>query len=229
VVAAPQYNGSSIYIVFRNPHSETKATGPGRANGPFTLIDDDGYILPVFAAANWLDDEDDVFPYAGNERLAVAHVIRHGGGEESTKRTAQGLHIVPVLPAQQSVLSIVVGPPLLPSDPVCAGFYWSWRHQDLDGDGTPEIEIGPRQNEAGDIVPRAVYRWSKANQRYDGPEGSVESGFLRVDSASVQGACCPYSSAIEQFVAARRKLSTPGDPSAVRRDDCSNGKTFISR
>jgi hypothetical protein len=60
-------------------------------------------------------------------------------------------------------------------------------------------------------------------QRYDGPDGSVESGFLRVDSEPAQGACRPYSSAIERFVSDRRKLPIPADRSAVRKNDCTEG------
>ena len=227
VILAPQPDRSPIYIVFRNPGYASEVAGPGKPKGPFTLFDSEGYILPVFGAANFLEEEDDVFGYAGDDRLAIAHAIRYGGGEDSAKWTAQALHIVPVLPAQRSVLTVVVGPPILSSDTVCAGFYWSWRHRDLDDDGVPEIEIGPRQNDAGDIRPRAVYRWSRKEQRYEGPSGSVESGFVRVDSTALHGTRCPYGSAIERFVSERRKLVTPGDPSAVRKNDCGRGMNII--
>ena len=227
VIPAPQADGMRIYIVFRNPRYASEDAGRGKPKGPFTLIDSGGYLLPVFGAANFLEDEDDVFAYEGTDHLAVAHVIRHGGGEKAAKWTAVALHVVPVHAAQRSVLSVVLGPPLLPSDPVCAGAYWSWRHQDLEGDGIPEIEIGPRQNDAGDILPRGVYRWSRSEQRYEGPPGSVESGFGRVDSTAATAGCCPFGSAIERFVTERRKLPVPGDPSAVRKNDCGKGITII--
>jgi hypothetical protein len=226
VVLAPQADGTSIYIVFRNPRYPSEVAGPGRPKGPFTLIDSEGYLVPVFGAANVLDAEDAVFAYDGTGQLAVAHVIREGGGENSSRWTAVALHVVPVRPAQRSVLTVVLGPPILPSDPVCAGAYWNWRLRDLDADGIPEIEVGPRQNDVGDILPRAVYRWSKSEQRYEGPVGSVESGYIRLDSTPAEGGCCPYGSAIERFVTERRKLPVPGDPSAVRKNDCGKGITF---
>lgn len=227
VIPAPQNDGTRIYVVFRNPRYASADAGPGKPKGPFTLIDSEGYLLPVFGAANFLEEDDEVFAYEGSDRLAVAHVIRHGGGEESSRWTAVVLHVVPVRPAQRSVLTVVLGPPILPADPMCAGSYWSWRHRDHDGDGIPEIEAGPRQNDAGDILPRAVYRWSKNEQRYEGPLGSVESGFVRVDSTAAAGGCCPYGSAIERFVTERRKLPVPGDPSAVRKNDCGKRISII--
>jgi hypothetical protein len=101
-----------------------------------------------------------------------------------------------------------------------------------------EIREGDRVSYAGNAGVKFIVEritglpgpdWFFEDQRCDGPTGSVESGFLRVDSTPVQGACCPYSGVIEQFVSERRKLSTPGDPSAVRKNDCSDGITLISR
>ena len=59
-------------------------------------------------------------------------------------------------------------------------------------------------------------------QRCDGPDGSVESGLLRVDSEPVQGACRPYSSAIERFV-------SDGENSPFRRIDQQFGKMTALR
>jgi hypothetical protein len=225
VITAPQDDGSSIYVVFMKAEHPSDEAGLGKPKGPFFLIDSEGYILPVFGAANYLDKDDAVFAYAGDTRLAVAHVIRHGGDRNSS---AQVLHIVPVTPSQQSALSVVVGPPTLESESTCLGFYWKWQRRDLDGDGIPEIEIGPKQNKADGVLPRAVYRWSKDTQRYDGPNGSAENGYLRVDTSPHEGACCPYSKAIAQFVLDRRQLPRPTDlEEAVRTDDCLHGELKI--
>src|SRR5262249_1278616 len=134
------------------------------------------------------DEEDDVFAYAGDDRLAIGHIIRHDPGKDSPDWTAQVLHIVPILPVQHSVLSVVVGPPIRHSD--CNGFYWTWRHRDLAGDGIPEIESGTRTSNAGDITPRAVYGWVKETSRYEGPSGSVEAGFVRLDATRTVDGCC---------------------------------------
>ena len=198
------------------------ATGhAGLPKGPFNLFDNDGYIIPVFSAANLLGEDDDFFAYAGDSRLAIAHVILHGAKRDAPiDWTTQVLHIVPITPSQQSVLSVVVGPPTYGFDDGCDGVYWGWRHTDRDEDRVPEIEIGSLQNYQWDILPRAVYRWSVLSEQYEGPTGSVEEGFVRVDTQSHDDACCPYCSAIEQFALARQQLPIPGDPSAVRRSRC---------
>jgi len=60
------------------------ATGhAGLPKGPFTLFDNDGYIIPVFSAANLLGEDDDIFAYAGDSRLAIAHVILHGAKRDA--------------------------------------------------------------------------------------------------------------------------------------------------
>jgi hypothetical protein len=57
-----------------------------------------------------------------------------------------------------------------------------------------------------------------------GPFTLIDSGGL--DSTPTDGGCCPYGSAIERFVTERRKLPVPGDPSAVRKNDCGKGITI---
>ncbi len=163
----------------------------------------------------------DLFAYAGDSRLAIAHLILHGAKRDARiDWTAQVLHIVPVTPSQQSVLSVVVGPPTSGFDDGCDGASWGWRHTDRDSDGIPEIEIGPLQNDQWEILRRAVYRWADWSEQYEGPAGSVEEGFVRVDTQSHDDACCPYYRAIEEFALARHQLPTPGDPTAVRRSGC---------
>jgi hypothetical protein len=222
VVAVHQESGPSMYAVFRRPDYDVPEAGPGLPKGPFTLFDGDGYIVPVFSGANLIEADGDLFAYAGDTRLAIAHLISHGGTSNGpTDWTALVLHIVPITPNQRSVLSVVVGPPTYGIDDTCnGGVYWGWRHADRDGDGIREIEIGPLQNREGDIIPRAVYRWSVPSEQYEGPTGSVEDGFVRVDTQPQDGACCPFYGAIERFALARRQLPTPGDPSAVRRSRC---------
>jgi hypothetical protein len=221
VVVAHQEPDPPVYVVFRRPSYDADGVGPGLPKGPFTLFDSEGYIIPVFSAANLLGEDDDLFAYAGNSRLAIAHLILHGASRDAPiEWTTQVLHIVPITPLQQSVLSVIVGPPTYGFEDGCDGVYWGWRRADQDDDRIPEIEIGPFQNREGDILPRAAYRWSVQSEQYEGPSGSVEEGFLRVDTQRHGNECCPYYTAIEQFALARHQLPTPGDPTAVRRSRC---------
>lgn len=213
-----------MYVVFRHWDYDTAGIGPGQARGPFTLFDGEGRLVPVYMGANYLapEPESDIFPYAGDNRVALAQVILHGSGEHDEKEwTAQVLHIVPVTPDQQSVLSVILGPATYGHDDECVGFSWGWRRRDLDGDGVPEIEIGPLQNRQGEILPRAVYRWSRKTGHYDGPAGSAQEGFLRIDGGPpTEPPCAVNSKAIEQFALARLRLAIPADPSAIRRGKC---------
>jgi hypothetical protein len=220
VIVAPQESGQQMYVVFRHWEFDVDGIGPGKARGPFMLLDSDGYIVPVFSNANYLDEDSDVFPYAGDSRIAIANLILHGSGKAETEWTAQVLHIVPVTLKQQSVLSVLVGPPTYGFDDRCAGHYWGWRIRDADGDGLSEVEIGPRQNASGDILPRAVYRWSQESGAYEGPDGSVEAGFMRIDGQSADRSCCAQFKVIERFALGRLRLTSPGDPSAVRTSKC---------
>jgi hypothetical protein len=218
VVVAHQEPDPPIYVVFRRPNYEAQGVGPGLPKGPFTLLDSEGYIIPAFH--NLLDEDGDIFAYAGANRLATAHLLLHSGDFDNPNNWwAQVLHIVPVTPLQQSVLNVVVGPPIYGNDDFCeAGFYWAWQTRDRDADGVPEIEIGPLQNREGEILPRAVYRWSNESGQYDGPDGSVEEGFVRLHYTHPheEVAWHLYYEAIEQFALKRQRLPNPGDPAAVR-------------
>ena len=220
VIVAPQSTGPPFYLVFRMWPFPSDQIGPGRSKGPFAIVDGHGRLVPVFAAANMLDDDDDVFAYAGTDAMAVAHVVAYGGREDDNW-TLEILHIVPVDASQQPVLSVVLGPSFGPDD-ACLGSYWTWRHRDIDGDRVPEVEIGPRQQPPVDLLPRAVYRWSRERQAYEGPDGAVESGFLRLHAADASAdsrcGCGGYWKAAEAFVQQRRTFG--GDPDAVRKRRC---------
>jgi hypothetical protein len=221
VVVAPQVSGPPMRIVFRRWDFDDKEIGPGRPRGPFSLIDGDGYIVPAFSGANMLDADSAIFPYAGDSRLAIGQIIPHGGGEGARSWTTQVLHIIPVTSPQQAVLSVIVGPSTYESDGVCAGFSWGWRQRDLDKDGIPEIEIGPWIDDKN-IRPQAVYRWSQANSRYDGPEGSIEEGFVRLkEPTAVPGKCgCAKYEGLAEFALTRLDRGLREDASAVRKSRC---------
>lgn len=218
VIVAPQ-----MFVVFRHWPYDDEEIGPGKARGPFTLFDGDGNIVPVFESANFFDEDTKVIAYAGDTRLAIAQIIlyaserRDADGRYDHNWTTQVLHIVPIDSRQHSVLSVILGPATYGLDDDCKGYYWGWRTRDMDADGIPEIEIGPWLDEKtdGNIKPRAVYRWSNNLARYEGPSGSIEDGFLRIDDVSDD-----FHKKSEQFASERLRLAIPGDPSAVRRGKC---------
>jgi hypothetical protein len=175
------------------------------------LFDGDGFMIPIFEAANILGRDEAVFAYAGWDHLAAAHLI--GYGPSGGKWTTQVLHVVPMNARQKSVLSVIVGPSTYGLDDSCKGFYWSWGYRDLQGDGVPQIEIGPVLNSRGTISPRATYLWSTTSKAYVGPKGSPAEGFQRIEGQR------SYAAA-EAFALERKKLAEPGDPKAVRRRSC---------
>ena len=183
VVTAPQPAGSPLYIVFTNPGyeigREPVRRGPA---GPFTIFDSNGYIVPVFWSANMVIYESEVFEFSRDGQIAIAHVtgVDHGDAFEAGNHwSVQTLQIVPTKVSQEPALSVVLGPPTFGFDDGCAGNFWSWRYRDLDADGWPEIQIGPRADAQGDIAPTATFRWSSDEHKYVGPMGSVAEQFIQ--------------------------------------------------
>jgi len=181
VVAAPQTDGSSLYLVFGKPGYEVERT-PNRRNsaGPFSLFDSDGFVIPVFQGANLVNGDSELFRDSPQGGIAIGHAFgeSHGDSFKPGHWSTQVLHVVPTTPEQKPALSVVLGPPVFGFEDSCKGFFWTWRVRDLDGDGWPEIEIGPRTDEQNDIAPAATYRWSPEQGRSVGPTGSPEQGFL---------------------------------------------------
>jgi hypothetical protein len=182
VVTAPQPAGSPLYIVFTKPEYEIEREpirrGPA---GHFTIVDSNGYIVPVFSSANVIDYESEVFAYSPEGQIAIGNVfgVTHGSSFDVGHWSVQTLHVVPTTVSQKPALSVVIGPPTFGFDDNCAGKFWSWRYRDLDADGWPEIQIGPRVDAQGNITPAATFRWSNADQKYVGPSGSIADQFIQ--------------------------------------------------
>ena len=214
VIVASQGLGPPLYAVFLAFPFIPEEDPQRKTSGAFLLFDSDGFMIPIFEAANMLGRDDAVFAYAGWDHLAVAQLLGYGSSGDDAKWTTQVLHIVPMDARQKSVLSVIVGPSTYSFEDTCKGFYWSWRYRDLKGDGFPQIEIGPVTNSKGEISPRATYRWSEASKAYVGPQGSPAEGFQRIDGQR------SYVAAAKAFALERKKLAEPGDPTAVRRPGC---------
>lgn len=181
VVAAPQADGSSLHLVFGKPGYEIRRS-PNRQNaaGPFSLFDSYGFIIPIFQGASLVDGDSEVFTYSPQGGIAIGHAYgqSHGDSFKPGHWSTQVLHVVPTTPLQKPALSVLLGPPVFEFEDSCKGFFWTWRARDLDADGWPEVEIGPRTDDQNNIAPAATYRWSQEQSRYVGPTGSAAEGFL---------------------------------------------------
>jgi hypothetical protein len=189
VVEAPQQNGPPMVMVLTDPGYAIER-GPARRGpaGPFTLFEADGAIVPVFATANMVVHDSEVFAYSPQGGSAVGHAIGYSDGDAfgSTHSSVEVLHVVPTAPQQASVLTVILGPPAFGFEDSCLGPFWSWRYNDADGDGWPEIHVGPRLDASGDIAPAATFRCSPSENRYVGPAGSPADGFLTYDATDCE-------------------------------------------
>lgn len=181
VVAAPQPAGPSMTMVFTDPGYEIER-GPTRRGpaGPFTIFEADGAIVPVFAAANMVIHESELFIYSPQGSSAVGHAMGYSNGDAFGPNhfSVEVLNIVPTAPQQGSALTVILGPPSFGFDDNCLGGFWSWQYQDVDGDGWPEIHVGPRLDASGALAPAGTFRWSAKDNRYVGPGGSPAEGFF---------------------------------------------------
>jgi hypothetical protein len=185
IVHAPQPSGPPITMVFTDPGYALER-GPTRRGpvGPYSLFEADGTIVPVFAAANMVMDDSELFDYAPHGVNAVGHAFGYSAGDAFGPDgfSVEVLNIVPTTPRQRPALSVIMGPPSFGFEDSCLGDFWSWRYLDVDGDGWPEIEVGPHLDASGAIAPAATFRWSAKDSRYLGPAGSAAEGFLVYDT-----------------------------------------------
>jgi hypothetical protein len=182
VVTAPQAAGSPLYIVFTKPEYEIERESIRRGPaGPFTIFDSSGYIVPVFSSANVVENESEVLAYSPAGEIAIGNVfgVSHGSAFDGDHWSVQTLNVIPTTVAQESALSVVLGPPTFGFDDECEGNFWSWRYGDADADGRPEIQIGPRVDAEGNITPTATFRWSSDEQKFVGPTGSATDQFIQ--------------------------------------------------
>src|SRR5262245_16437219 len=167
IITAPQATGPPLYIVLKNPGYEIQRESIRRGPaGPFTILDSNGYIVPVFWSANMVIYQGEVFAYSPHGQIAIGQVIGvdNGSAFDAGHWSVQTLHVVPTTVSQKSALSVLIGPPTFRFDDDCAGNFWSWRYRDVDADGFPEIQIGPRADADGNITPTATFHWSDADQ-----------------------------------------------------------------
>jgi hypothetical protein len=182
----------SLCIVLLESCADDPETPPTPTTGHLVLFDAGGRIVPVFAAADYLSQTDAVFAYRPDGSLAVAHLIPYG--PSGSAWAVQILHIVPATALQKPILNVIVGPP---GHGIGSEFTWTWRLQDVDGDGSPEVEIGPAHAD-GTLEPKAFFRYSSLTASYKGPAGALDGDWWQFAGAEKSR---PYEVA-ERFTAA---------------------------
>jgi hypothetical protein len=189
VLRGHQGDPQSLYIVLLDSGADDPETPPTPTTGWLVLFDAGGRIVPVFAAANYLSQTDAIFAYRPDGSLAVSHLIPYG-----PSGSAWGVQILHVTALQKPILNVIVGPP---SHGIGSDFAWTWRLQDVDGDGSPEVEIGPAHAD-GTLEPQALFRYSSLTASYEGPAGALGGNWWRFEDAEKNR---PYEVA-ERFAAA---------------------------
>lgn len=170
VLLAPQDDGPSRVVVF----DEGPLNGVERPKGGFAVLDSEGYFLPIFSNANFVDDDAKVFNFAG-EQLGVAFTLRLGLHD---RETLSVLIVLPFANPSTPILGVVLAHS---RDEFRAtdGDSWTYRVVPDGPERPPRIEVGTYSALAKD-APEAIYRWSVKGKRYDGPDGQIGGGFFRL-------------------------------------------------
>jgi hypothetical protein len=179
VVACPQPKGPPMFAVFAGPR------GPRhQAVGHIILIDSDGVIVRVYSAANSLDETDHFKDINGD---GVVDMVHSWHKLDSQNRTGSVVHITPVTREQQPVLLVAYN-----REPVKEE--WGWRLTEEKG-GRYALELGPKKAGTEDITPKATYRWSDKEKRYEGPDGGPGEPFMRLKDDGLKS--------LEQFLSGK--------------------------
>lgn len=109
VLVAPQGPNRPVFVVFLSHSWSAKYARPGVPKGHFILLGSDGALLPVFWNADVLEENGGVIRYAGDERLALALIVRVADGRFGSAGL-QTLNIVPIEAKPRSLLSVILGP-----------------------------------------------------------------------------------------------------------------------
>jgi hypothetical protein len=168
VVTCPQAGGGTIYAVFRVPeYSGEEKIGPGKPFGWLSLIDSDGFIECVYGGCNVIHGEfKSLLSDARVQNVETWNCSNEGGP------TVSVLKVVPITHSAKPLLHVAYDWGEVPKT-------WDWRTIDLDGDGVYEIQLGTVNN---GFEAKITYRWSKAEQRFDGPDGGVDEHFMRLSN-----------------------------------------------
>ena len=173
-------------IVFWNEPDVYLYARPGVALGPYTLLDGAGRSVPIANNSNVLEPGDEVFRYAGDQRLALASLQLMGGASREWFGWMFG--IVPVTPEQKAILRIALGPPVFDERPSPQQPTWTYDLVPQSG-GPPAIEMG-----LADPTIMSPGQWRASRSRPgQGRTPAPEAALRRAFSASMKPAATPMA------------------------------------
>lgn len=168
VLACPQPEGPPLYVVFSN------AQGPRTR---MTILDSDGTIIPFYQPDKVITDRlkdvngDGCFDIVGTLpiRIPIGDWVVY----------MEALFVLPISRENRAALTILYNASL--AHRPLGDRRWGWRLNEISVPDVLAIEIGPQISGRAQIEPRARYTWSAEEQRYVGPAGGYELGFLRIE------------------------------------------------
>jgi hypothetical protein len=167
VVVCPQERGGSILAVFVEEPRDSPRHDLGELKGWFHLVDKDATLIPAYHGGNVVDSE---FKDINGDGI-IEHIEEwtvHSG-----KMEAQVLVVIPVTRRQEPSLCVAY-------NRAGSGAHWSWRLKGTKSPGVYDIEIGPVENTARRVDPKAIFQWSAQSKAYIGPVGGKDQPFMRI-------------------------------------------------
>lgn len=86
---------------------------------------------------------------------------------------------------------------------------WGYDFADEDGDGSPEIQLGPKTLE-GQVVPRASFKWDPVKKTYAGPKGGPGDHFRVIQPGK------PWQE-FKRLVEEKTEFPPEEDPASLRK------------
>ncbi|WP_425399467.1 hypothetical protein [Aeoliella sp.] len=160
VVLCAQLSGLPLVTVFAGNKWEPEDVAP--RSGHFIVIRSDGMVLPFYKGAISLHGHFRDFNGDG----VVDYLSAWGWKAKEGMFT--GLHLVPIAEPFEAALVVY-----WPQDQL------DWKLHRPDLRCLPTIQLGT--TDSGEFKPVAEYKWSKEDNQWQGPQRSLEAGFVRCD------------------------------------------------
>lgn len=167
------------------------------------------YVLSLHSHEGTLLDEEEPRPFGGANVTEVNEVIddinRDGWvervhsdrlGFKDVNDSAELLKVTRIHREPEIIFTVVINAGREPSSS-----QWGYACRDVDGNGTLEIEIGPKNG--ADISPEVTFFWNEASATFESPSGKTGPHFLVVPTEN-------YWEILEKR-AAEKRLSYPLD------------------
>jgi hypothetical protein len=168
VVVCPQLDGPPLVTVFARSGCDGNDVSP--RSGHFIVIRNDGLILPFSDGANYLDGY--FLDLNGDGAIEYVDALLTGSWTDSYGSVTL-LKVVPIKEEFRASLVICWKPDV---------FVWRLHQPDLGLN--PTIQIGKGAEKEFELV--AEYKWSTQEKCWEGPRGSPDAAFMRVDGDTIE-------------------------------------------